>query len=76
MRGSDRGAIGGAVVAFFLPAVDLVGGQPLYAPPLLGSVVFGGADPTAVIGVRMDTAAYYTIVHLPHNRPDSRGGLT
>lgn len=57
-------AIGGAAIAFFFLAVDVIAGRALYTPSMLGQVLFEGADPASVEGVRLEMMAYYTIVHL------------
>jgi hypothetical protein len=58
------GAIGGAVVALFFLVLDTVGGQPLFTPSLVGSVLFFGEAADAVSAVRLDAVALTTIVHL------------
>jgi hypothetical protein len=58
------GAIGGAVVALFFLAVDVVAGQPMYTPAMLGEVLFTGAEPADVTAVRLDMVAYFSGVHL------------
>ena len=57
-------AIGGAAIAFFFLAVDIIAGQPLYTPSMLGQVLFGGADPASVNTVSLEMMAYFTVVHL------------
>jgi hypothetical protein len=57
------GAIGGSAVALYFLAVDLLNGQPLFTPSLMGSVLFEGASAAAVSGVRLDMVAYYSVVH-------------
>lgn len=56
-------AIGGAVVAVFFLVMDLMDGQPLFTPSLLGSTIFAGEDPVAVADVRMDMVAFFTVIH-------------
>lgn len=58
------GAVGGAVVAFFFLALDTIGGQPLFTPSLVGSVLFLGESAEAVNAVRLDAVALTTIVHI------------
>jgi len=57
------GAIGGSVVALFFLIVDAIRLEPLYTPSLMGSVLFGGADPATVMGVDLGMVAAYTVVH-------------
>jgi len=57
-------AVGGAIVAIFFLITDLIRGQPLFTPSLMGTVLFTGADPAGVAGVRLDMVAYYSAVHL------------
>ncbi len=57
------GAIGGSTLALFFLGVDLIHGQPLYTPSLLGAMLFSGAAPHQVTDVRMDMVAYFTVVH-------------
>ena len=57
-------AIGGLVVALFFLALDLVAGQPLYTPSVLGSVLFLGADAASVEGVNFTAMALFTVAHL------------
>ena len=57
-------AIGGSVLGLFFLLVDLVGGQPFYTPSLIGSVLFLGMAPDAVIDVRLDMVAYVTMLHM------------
>ena len=62
MLGLIAGAIGATAVAVWFLVVDVVNGQPLYTPRILGSAFFG------VFGPPMgETAAHYvigyTIVH-------------
>ena len=56
-------AIGGSVIALFFLVIDAYNGQPLFTPSLLGGVLFGGVDASAVSEVRMDWVAYATIAH-------------
>ena len=57
-------AIGGAAIAFFFLAVDVVAGRPLHTPSMLGQVLFGGADPASVDTISLEMMAYFTVVHL------------
>lgn len=57
-------AVGGAVLAFFFLAVDVIAGRALYTPSMLGQALFEGADPASVEGVRLEMVAYFTVVHL------------
>ncbi len=58
------GAIGGSVVGLFFLAVDLIDGQTLFTPSLMGSVLFQGIATEDVVGVHLDAVAYYTIAHM------------
>lgn len=62
--GIIAGGLGAAVIALFFLVVDTLGGQPLYTPSLLGSVLFLGADAESVTGVNMPMVAAYTAVHM------------
>ena len=55
---------GGAAVALFFLVVDLLDGQPLFTPSLIGSVLFHGVSAEAVATVQLDAVAYYSILHL------------
>jgi len=58
------GGIGGGLVALFFLVRDIaVHGEPLFTPSLMGSVLFGGAAPDAVLPVNMIAVAQYTAVH-------------
>jgi hypothetical protein len=57
------GVLGGSVVALFFLVVDAIGGQPLFTPSLMGSVLFSGASAETVSGVRLDMVAWYSLVH-------------
>jgi hypothetical protein len=58
------GGIGGGIVALFYLVFDIVvHGEPLFTPSLMGSVLFDGVRPAAVIGVNMMAVAKYSAVH-------------
>jgi hypothetical protein len=57
------GAIGGSAVALYFLVVDLLRGQPLFTPSLMGSVLFAGLPAASAADVRLDMVAYYSIVH-------------
>jgi hypothetical protein len=57
------GAIGGSAVAVFFLATDAVGGDPLFTPSLMGSVLFLGIAAQDVVSVSFDAVAYFSIVH-------------
>ena len=57
------GGLGGSMVALFFLVVDAFDGQPLFTPALMGSVLFGGMQASAVTGVQMEMVAYYSLVH-------------
>jgi hypothetical protein len=58
------GAIGGSAVALFFLVVDVLDGQPLFTPSLMGSVLFHGDTAAEVTKVRLDAVAYYSMVHI------------
>lgn len=58
------GAVGGTVIAAFFLLRDLVAGQPLFTPSLLGSVLFLDSPAGPEVPVRMGAVAYMTLVHL------------
>lgn len=57
------GAIGGAVPAIYFLVTDILAGQPLLTPSVLGNVMFFGAEPGAVEGVDLTAVALYSMVH-------------
>lgn len=57
-------AVGGLVVALFFLLADVFAGRILFTPSLLGSIIFLGADPTAVAGIDMTAVALFTVVHI------------
>ena len=54
------GALGGTVIALFFLIVDVLRGQALYTPSMLGTALF---TDTIVPGVRLDMVALFSIVH-------------
>lgn len=65
-EGIVTGIIGAAAVALWFLIVDLVRGQPLHTPALLGAVVSGAADPLIAADApgRMTYVALYTVLHV------------
>lgn len=57
------GAIGGSAVALYFLVFDLIDGQVLFTPSLMGSVLFEGASPADVVKVQLDTVTYFGAVH-------------
>lgn len=57
------GVLGASAIALFFLVVDVVQGRPLFTPSLIGTVLFTGASPAGVTGVRLDMVAYFTLVH-------------
>jgi hypothetical protein len=57
------GAIGGSVLALFFLIIDLLDGQPLFTPSLIGTVLFSDVPAESVSGVRLDMVAYFTLIH-------------
>ena len=58
------GALGGSAVALFFVVVDLLDGQPLFTPSLMGSVLFKGVAAEDVVKVKLDAVAYFTLAHM------------
>ena len=57
------GGIAGSVVALFFLAADVVDGQSLFTPSLMGSVLFLGVAAEDVTDVHLGAVAYFSIVH-------------
>ncbi|MEE9278703.1 MAG: hypothetical protein V3V67_00880, partial [Myxococcota bacterium] len=57
------GAIGGSAVALFFLAADILDGQSLFTPSLMGSVLFLGVAAEDVMKVHLGAVAYFSIVH-------------
>jgi hypothetical protein len=58
------GALGGSAVALFFLAADVIDGQPLFTPSLIGSVVFFGAAAEDVVKVDLGAVAYLSAAHM------------
>jgi hypothetical protein len=58
------GVLGGSAVAAFFLVVDLLNGQPLFTPSLIGSVLFYGAVAQDVMEVHAGAVAYFSLVHI------------
>ena len=58
------GVLGGSAVGGFFLVVDLLDGQPLFTPSLMGSVLFLGVAAEDVTAVRLDAVAYFSLVHI------------
>jgi hypothetical protein len=58
------GIFGGSAVAIFFLVSDILSGQPLFTPSLLGSVLVLGADATDAVAVRLDAVLYFSIIHI------------
>ena len=58
------GVFGGSAVAIFFLFTDILNGQPLFTPSLLGSVLFLGADAADVAAVRLDAVFYFSAIHI------------
>lgn len=61
--GFYAGAIGASVVALFFLVLDAIQRDPFYTPSLVGSVLFGGAEPGPDVPVDLTMVAYFTVVH-------------
>ena len=57
------GAIGGSAVALFFLAADVVDGQVLFTPSLVGSVILG-TPAEEVVTVEMGAVAYSSFLHM------------
>lgn len=63
-NGVLAGMLGATAVALWYLIVDSIGrGLPLYTPSLLGSIAFGGLDPSEVTGVNGAAVFAYTGLH-------------
>ena len=65
-EGITTGFLGAAAVALWFLVVDLLRGQPLHTPALLGAVVSGAADPLAAADApgRLGLVVLYTVLHV------------
>src|SRR2546428_13733915 len=69
-EGFIAGCIGAAAVAIWFLIVDLINGQPLFTPPILGSAVFWGPtgsehviiEPTRIFGNTMIYASAFALL--------------
>jgi hypothetical protein len=62
-EGTDVGLIGGTAVAGFFLVRDLLAGQPMLTPSVLGQVLlFGRAEPD-LVNVDLGAALLYMVVH-------------
>jgi hypothetical protein len=58
------GAIGGSAIALFFLASDVIGGEPLFTPSLVGSVLFLGVPAEEVVRVDLAAVGFMSIVHM------------
>ncbi len=58
------GVLGGSVVAAFFLVLDLLDGQPLFTPSLMGSVLLHGVAAVDVAEVELGAVAYFSLVHV------------
>ncbi len=58
------GALGGSAVALFFLAADVIDGQALFTPSLIGSVLFLGAEPEDVVRINLGAVAYSSFAHM------------
>jgi hypothetical protein len=56
-------AVGAAAVAIFFLISDLLQGQPLFTPSLVGSALFLGLDPASVGTVHLGVIGLFSLVH-------------
>jgi hypothetical protein len=57
------GALGGSAIAIFFLILDVVQGEPLLTPSVIGAALFTNADPATVSAVRVDMVAYFSLIH-------------
>jgi len=57
------GAIGGSAVALFFLGADVINGQPLFTPSLMGSVFFLDIAAQDMTKVSLKAAAYFSAAH-------------
>lgn len=57
------GGIGGTVVAVVLLALDLIRGEPFYAPNVLGAILFTDTPVTQAAEVQLNLVVYATMFH-------------
>ena len=63
-EGVVAGVIGAAVIAVWFLIVDVLNGQPLYTPTVLGTAFFkGGVVTPERLGVDLETVLMFTWVH-------------
>ncbi len=58
------GLLGGSAVAVFFLVVDLLNGQALFTPSLIGSVMFLGATAQETATVQLSAVFYFSLVHM------------
>ena len=58
------GVLGGSAVALFYLVVDLVNGQPLFTPSMIGQVLFQGVSAPDVTEVKLGAVAAFSVVHI------------
>ncbi len=58
------GVLGGSAVALFYLIVDLVNGQPLFTPSMIGQVLFQGVSAAEVTEVKLGAVAAFSVVHM------------
>src|SRR5437667_10497865 len=63
-EGFIAGCIGAAAVAVWFLAVDLINGQPLFTPAMLGSAVFWGATGSEHVIIEPARLFGYTMIHV------------
>ncbi len=56
-------AFGAAAVAVFFLISDLLQGQPLFTPSLMGSALFLGLEPASVVTVHLGVIGLFSLVH-------------
>jgi len=58
------GIFGGSAVAICFLFIDILNGQPLFTPSLMGSVLFLGVAAEDVTQVHLAAVAYFSLVHI------------
>lgn len=62
-EGIIAGLLGGLAVAVWFLVVDIIAGQPLYTPSILGAMLLNIFEVRTVPGVHLGYAAFYSIFH-------------
>lgn len=63
-QGFVTGLIGAGGVALWFLVVDIINGQPLYTPAMLGSAVFWGLRDPSTLTITFPAVVGYTLLHI------------